>query len=378
MLLTRLPRHIADLSSYQVSWRGSLPRQCRFCRASARSRHIARPQPAAFRLLQRPPHRPEPSAAAIWAPLARFIAIEERIGDWASRRKATAFAYEFVRFGIKQAWACLFGGAMVALIVGTYLWYPRDAMLGRYDFMFLAALAIQVANADASSSRRWEEAKVILVYHVVGTIMEVFKTDVGSWVYPEASIFRIGGVPLFSGFMYAAIGSYIARCWRLFDFRFLHHPPLWAVYLLGLAIYVNFYTHHYTFDIRYLLFAAAALLFGRTWIYYKVWHVHRRMPLLLGLGLVSRVHLDCRESRHRHQDLALSAPGARLVGGLVRQARIVVPAADHQLRAGCGDQPAGCDQAGRRLISARRFSRRTIISSTSRAPSRSVRRRLRR
>jgi uncharacterized membrane protein YoaT (DUF817 family) len=33
-------------------------------------------------------------------------------------------------------------------------------------------------------------------------------------------------VPLFTGFMYAAIGSYIARCWRLFDFRFTRHPPL--------------------------------------------------------------------------------------------------------------------------------------------------------
>src|SRR5690242_16619104 len=103
-----------------------------------------RPTPT-FRLLQRPPHRPEPSAAANWAPLAPFIAIEERIGDWASQGRATAFAYEFVRFGIKEAWACLFGGAMVALIVGTYLWYPRDVALGRYDFMFLAAFAIQVA-----------------------------------------------------------------------------------------------------------------------------------------------------------------------------------------------------------------------------------------
>ncbi len=34
----------------------------------------------------------------------------------------------------------------------------------------------------------WEEAKVILIYHVVGTAMEVFKTDVGSWIYPEPSI----------------------------------------------------------------------------------------------------------------------------------------------------------------------------------------------
>jgi uncharacterized membrane protein YoaT (DUF817 family) len=233
----------------------------------------------------RPPRRTH-SAAALWAPLARFIAIEERIGRAAEQRPVTAFGYEFLRFGIKQGWACLFGGAMVALIVGTYLWYPRDAALTRYDFMFLMALAIQAAML-AFRLETLEEAKVILVYHVVGTVMEVFKTHVGSWIYPEPCLFRIGGVPLFSGFMYAAIGSYIARCWRLFDFRFTHHPPLaWCV-VLAVAIYVNFYAHHYWIDLRYILFAATALLFGRTWIHYKVWRVHRRMPLLLGLFLVS-------------------------------------------------------------------------------------------
>ena len=45
--------------------------------------------------------------------------------------------------------------------------------------------------------------------------MEVFKTAIGSWIYPEAVFLRIGGVPLFSGFMYAAVGSYIARIWRI-------------------------------------------------------------------------------------------------------------------------------------------------------------------
>jgi uncharacterized membrane protein YoaT (DUF817 family) len=68
-----------------------------------------------------------------------------------------------------------------------------------------------------------DEAKVIVMFHIVGTIMEVFKTAAGSWIYPEAAIFRIGGVPLFSGFLYASIGSYIARSWRLFDFRFTRH-----------------------------------------------------------------------------------------------------------------------------------------------------------
>ncbi len=237
-------------------------------------------------------HKPEPgvpnrSAAAAFAPLARFIDTEAAIGRWAMRGgRLRAFGYEFVRFGIKQAWACLFGGLMVALIIATTLFYPRSAPLARYDFLFLAALAIQIGML-AFKLETWKEAKVIFIFHVVGTIMEVFKTSVGSWVYPEEAFFRIGSVPLFSGFMYASIGSYIARIWHLFDFRFTHHPPLWMVYLLAAAIYVNFYAHHYIYDFRYFLFAGAILLFGRTMIYYKPWHVHRPMPLLLAAFLVA-------------------------------------------------------------------------------------------
>jgi uncharacterized membrane protein YoaT (DUF817 family) len=117
--------------------------------------------------------------------------------------------------------------------------------------------------------------------------MELFKTAVGSWIYPEVAFFRIGGVPLFSGFMYASVGSYIARSWRLFDFRFVRHPPLWALFALSAGIYSNFYTHHYFVDVRLALFAVMALLCGRTWLYYKVHRHHRRMPLLLGLFLVA-------------------------------------------------------------------------------------------
>lgn len=226
------------------------------------------------------------SAAANWAPLARFIAADEKIAQWAGKRPATAFLYEFVRFGLKQGWACLFGGAMVGLLIATSLWYPHNALLSRYDFLFLAALAIQIAML-AFRLETLEEAKVILIFHAVGTLMELFKTAIGSWIYPEAALFRLGGVPLFSGFMYASVGSYIARSWRLFDFRFVRHPPLWALFAVSAGIYVNFYSHHYFVDIRLGLFAALALLCGRTWLYYKVHYHHRRMPLLLGLFLVA-------------------------------------------------------------------------------------------
>lgn len=140
------------------------------------------------------------SGARHWAPLARFIGAEARIGAWAERRTATHVLYEFVRFGIKQGWACLFGALMLALLIGTHLLYPREAWLTRYDVLVIAAVAIQVAML-AFKLETWEEAKVIFIFHVVGTAMEVFKTSVGSWIYPEASILRIGGVPLFTGFM---------------------------------------------------------------------------------------------------------------------------------------------------------------------------------
>lgn len=229
---------------------------------------------------------PTTSAAAQWPILRAFIDQDRRLGERMAKRPLTAALYEFVRFGVKQAWACLFGGIVVFLIIATFLFYPRGVALPRYDFLFLSMVAVQAALI-VTRLETLDEAKVILIYHVVGTIMEVFKTSVGSWIYPEPSFFRIAGVPLFTGFMYACIGSYLCRAWRLFDFRFTHHPPRWALIALSIAIYVNFFAHHYLMDVRLLLFAAAAVLFGRTFVYFKMWRVHRRMPLLLGLVLVS-------------------------------------------------------------------------------------------
>ncbi len=139
--------------------------------------------------------------------------------------------------------------------------------------------------------------------------MELFKTSAGSWIYPEPSLLRIGGVPLFSGFMYAAVGSYIARVWRIFDFRFTHYPRALWTWLLGIAVYVNFFAHHWLPDIRYALFAVMAVLFWRTRVYFTVWRQPRWMPLLLGLVPRRAVHLVRRESRHFRSGVDLSQPG---------------------------------------------------------------------
>ncbi|MEZ5682473.1 MAG: DUF817 domain-containing protein [Erythrobacter sp.] len=217
---------------------------------------------------------------------SRFEAIRLRLESYDPGTGWRLWIYEFLLFGFKQAWACLFGGLMLAILLGTHLFYPDNIALHRYDFITLAAVAIQ-AGMLLFRLETWSEAKVILIFHVVGTVMELFKTAAGSWIYPEESLLHIGAVPLFSGFMYASVGSYIARVWRIFDFRYSGYPARWATYTLAAAIYVNFFAHHWLPDIRLVLFGATALLFWNTRVHFRNWRKHRWMPLLLGFFLVA-------------------------------------------------------------------------------------------
>lgn len=213
--------------------------------------------------------------------------IDRRLAARASRRgRLAVFAHELLWFGVKQAWACLFGALMLALLIATWRFWPVGAPLARYDFVTLMAVAIQ-ATLLATGLETRREAAVIVLFHVTGTLMELFKTATGSWLYPGPSILHIGGVPLFTGFMYASVGSYIARAWRLFEFRFTRHPRWSHTALLAAAIYLNFFADHYGCDFRWLLFAGAAWLFGPCWVHFRVRRRYRRMPLLLGFVLVA-------------------------------------------------------------------------------------------
>ena len=217
---------------------------------------------------------------------SKFAAFDAMARPWAARGKWRAWGYEFLLFGVKQAWACLFGGLMLVLLVSTHLLWPDEAPIARYDFLVIASVAIQ-ALLLATRLERWDEAVVIFIFHAVGTVMEIFKTTQGSWIYPEPSLLRIAGVPLFSGFMYACVGSYIARAMRLFEIKFLNYPPLWTTWALALLAYINFFTHHYTIDIRLGLFAFSALIFWRTFFVFTPDQKPRHMPMLVGLLLVS-------------------------------------------------------------------------------------------
>ena len=117
-------------------------------------------------------------------------------------------------FAIRQAWAALFGGLMLlGIIVTSYVDLP---WLSQYDWLFVWAIIIQLFMLVVKLEKP-HEVLTILLFHLVGLGMELFKTSgtIGSWTYPGEAFWRLGNVPLFSGFMYAAVGSYLARSWRV-------------------------------------------------------------------------------------------------------------------------------------------------------------------
>ena len=148
----------------------------------------------------------------------RFHSVRIRFENHVPGSPFRAVLWEIFLFVFKQGWACLFGGTMLALLLLTKSVWPGHFWLARYDFLFLAALTIQILML-VLRMETVREAKIILAFHVVGTVMELFKTSVGSWAYPEHSFFHIGHVPLFSGFMYASVGSFLARVSRIVDMR---------------------------------------------------------------------------------------------------------------------------------------------------------------
>lgn len=154
-------------------------------------------------------------------------------------------------------------------IIGTRLIWQDGWGINRYDALFVIAVGLQISFL-ALKLETWAEARVIFLFHLTGTAMELFKTHVGSWSYPEEAIFRLQAVPLFSGFMYAAVGSYMARVIRLFDMQFAPSPPLVLHFGLAILAYVNFFSHHYIWDIRNILLLATLLFYVRTRIWFQI------------------------------------------------------------------------------------------------------------
>lgn len=186
----------------------------------------------------------------------------------------------------KQASAAIFGGCLlVAMIVTDQLW-QGDWPIARYDALLMFAIALQIVFLRLGVEQ-WSEVRVVALFHLTGTLMEIFKVHMGSWNYPDPSLIRVFDVPLFSGFMYAAVGSYMVRVIRLFGMEMTPFPPLWTHFALAGLVYVNFFSHHFLPDIRIALFIATVVLYGRTRISFTSGSQSYWMPLPVAAFLSS-------------------------------------------------------------------------------------------
>ncbi len=197
----------------------------------------------------------------------------------------SAFLREFFVFGIKQARACIFAGLFFLVLLCSR--YVHIAGLARYDFILAVTLLIQLGLL-ATRVETLAEAGVLAVFHALGLGLELFKTQPGihSWSYPEPGIFKIGGVPLYSGFMYAAVASYMCQSWRVMRLRLTGYPSHVLSIILSAAIYVNFFTQHFIGDFRWCLAVAVVVAFARARVHFTVLDRERAMPMVLSFVLI--------------------------------------------------------------------------------------------
>jgi len=198
-------------------------------------------------------------------------------------QKMTASLRQLVRFGWEQALSCVFPVTIFAALAITQFiplpWLPR------YDWLLLICLGMQWWMVYSGLETR-DELKVIALFHLIGLALELFKVRMGSWSYPDEGYTKVFGVPLYSGFMYASVASYLCQAWRRLKIELVQWPPFFAVVPLAAMIYLNFFTHHYWIDVRWWLTALVLIVFWRSWVAYEVGRVRYRMPIALSFVLI--------------------------------------------------------------------------------------------
>jgi uncharacterized membrane protein YoaT (DUF817 family) len=196
---------------------------------------------------------------------------------------ASDLAIEAGIFAWKEALCCVFPVAVLLTVFASkHLSLPG---VPRYDFVLMVCLVIQGWMVLAKLETL-DELKVVCVFHLIGLAFELHKVALGSWSYPEFAYAKIGGVPLYSGFMYASVASYMCQAWRRFDLTVECLPRGPWPWLLAGAVYLYFFTNHLIWDLRWILLAAVIAFYGRARVEFTITERRRWMPVWLAFVLI--------------------------------------------------------------------------------------------
>src|SRR6478736_10222203 len=167
---------------------------------------------------------------------------------------------QLIYFGLEQAKSCVFPVIIFLTLAMTKI--IEVPFISRYDLILLVCLGTQVLMV-MFKRETLDEVKVIAVFHLIGLALELYKVHMGSWSYPEKAFTKVWGVPLYSGFMYASVASFMCQVWRRLRMDMTGWPGFAPSMLLGAAIYINFFTHHFMPDYRWWLTALVFIVFWK-------------------------------------------------------------------------------------------------------------------
>ena len=186
--------------------------------------------------------------------------IENHFALHGSETKFMSFVKQFVLFGYLQAVSCIF-----PVLIFISLAFSSALHLGipRYDLLLIVCIIAQVIMYRIGLETR-DEVLVITLFHLLGLVMELHKVHHGSWSYPEDAYTKIMGVPLYAGFMYASVGSYICQAWRNLRLDTVHWPNSIYAIAIGAAIYLNFFTNAFIADVRLYIALVLIVIFRKT------------------------------------------------------------------------------------------------------------------
>ncbi|MGN6397375.1 MAG: DUF817 domain-containing protein [Mucilaginibacter sp.] len=188
----------------------------------------------------------------------------------------------FLLFIKEQALCCIFPVLVFILLALSHLF---TGIIYRYDFILAGCLGAQYLLYTLKFETP-DEVLVICVFHLLGLLMELFKTRVGSWSYPEYAMTKIFGVPLYSGFMYASVASYMCQAWRRLKLKLYNWPNNRAARLIAVFIYLNFFSNHFIPDFRYLIAVFIIYYFRKAFVEFTIEGRTYRMPVIQSYMLI--------------------------------------------------------------------------------------------
>ena len=204
------------------------------------------------------------------------------------RSRIAFFARQIFSFLLQGVISSLFPVVILVTLGASGIAYRHGLGvpgLARYDLILIVCLLTQYIMWRTKLETT-DEVRVIAVFHLLGLALELFKTGMGRWSYPEPSLFRISAVPLYSGFLYASVASCYCQAWRRMDLKLEHYPGSKWPSVLALAVYLNFFSNLFLPDARWLIFAGVVAVYWRTRIRFSLNRFEHAMPLSLSFVLV--------------------------------------------------------------------------------------------